>query len=72
MIDVLFWLIIFFGFAFFVCYKHVTKNHNFFVKRGVAFLKPELFFGSARELFFEKIQVYEYLHKLYDKMPNER
>lgn len=73
MIDISLWLIIVGLCAiFYIFYLQVKKNERFFADRGVPYIKPKFLFGSSMEFFFKKIELIDFVEKLYDAMPNER
>lgn len=56
----------------FLVYKWATQNDKYFVKRGVRALTPTLFFGNSAEFFTKKIELIEFVKKLYDDFPDEK
>lgn len=58
--------------AAFAVYKWATQNDKYFENRGVPALKPALFFGNSAEFFTKKIDLIEFVKKLYDDFPNEK
>lgn len=58
--------------AVFLVYKWATQNDGYFIKRKVPALKPSLFFGNSRDFFTKKIDLIEFVKKLYDDFPDEK
>lgn len=69
-VSVVLVLIIFISSVF--LYKQVTKNYDFFLRRGIPFSKPKLLFGSSMDFYFKKIELIEFIKRLYYEMPNQR
>lgn len=53
-------------------YKWATQNDKYFVKKGIPALKPHLFFGNSADFFTKKIDLIEFVKKLYDDFPDEK
>lgn len=60
------------AFVVFFLYKWATQNDEYFVKRGVVSVKPALIFGNSADFFTKKIDLIEFVKKLYDDFPNEK
>lgn len=60
------------AFVVFLVYKWATQNDEYFVKRGVLALRPTLIFGNSADFFTKKIDLIEFVKKLYDDFPNEK
>lgn len=58
--------------VFYSLYKLATQDSDYFVKRGVAFIKPQFVFGSSKDFFFKKITLGEWAQRLYTSLPTER
>lgn len=57
---------------FYLMYKWASQNHDYFIKRGVPALKPSLIFGNSTEFFTKKIELIDFVKKLYNDFPNEK
>lgn len=53
-------------------YKWATQNDQYFVKRRVPALKPSLLFGNSADFFTKKIDLIEFVKKLYNDFPDEK
>lgn len=60
------------AFVVFFLYKWATQNDEYFVERGVVSVKPALIFGNSADFFTKKIDLIEFVKKLYDDFPNEK
>lgn len=56
----------------FLVYKWATQNDQYFVKRGVPALKPSFLFGNSADFFTKKIDLIEFVKKLYNDYPCEK
>lgn len=53
-------------------YKWATQNDEYFVQRGVPALRPTLIFGNSADFFTKKIDLIEFVKKLYDDFPDKK
>lgn len=53
-------------------YKWIKRNNEYFTHRGIAAIKPIVFFGNTREFVFNKVGLIEFIKKLYNDFPNEK
>ena len=53
-------------------YQYITKNNDFFKKKGLAHLKPMFFFGNTAPMVFKQMELIDYVVDLYSKFPNEK
>lgn len=60
------------GLIIYSFYKYVTRNNDYFKKRGIPFIKPKFLIGSSAEFFFKKITLSELMRRLYNSYPSER
>lgn len=72
MLDITLIILVLLCAIFYIFYSHVKKNERFFADRGIPFEKPKFLFGSAKEFFFKKIELIEFIQNRYNAMPNER
>ncbi|KAK7788573.1 hypothetical protein R5R35_000158 [Gryllus longicercus] len=49
-------------------YLYLTWNYNYWKKRNVAFVKPQLIFGNYKEVFLQKRTVSEVMEDIYKKL----
>lgn len=68
-----------FGFIFagflaliYIVYKWATRDHEYFVRRGVPALKPALFFGNSADFFTKKVDLIDFVIKLYNDFPEKK
>lgn len=66
-VELILLLILIFG-----LYKYLTRNHLFFQRQQVAFVKPKILFGNLLELFTGRENGISVFQKVYDKFSNER
>ncbi|KAG5671380.1 hypothetical protein PVAND_001581 [Polypedilum vanderplanki] len=62
----IFLLLIFLG------YRKIVKDHNFFSQRGIAFIKPKIFFGNMFESFLEFENQEVLLKRFYNDFKREK
>lgn len=53
-------------------YKWAIQNHEYFVRRGVPALKPVLFFGNSADFFTKKVDLIDFVIKLYHDFPDKK
>lgn len=53
-------------------YKWLAKNHKYFEHRKVPALKPILLFGNSAHFFTKKVDLIDFVKKLYHDFPNEK
>lgn len=53
-------------------YKWATQNNKYFAKRGVPSLKPALFFGNSADFFTKKVDLIDFVKKLYNDFPDKK
>lgn len=53
-------------------YKWATQNDLYFKKRGVPALKPVLFFGNSADFFTKKVDLIDFVKKLYNDFPDKK
>lgn len=53
-------------------YLYVTKNYNYWKKRGVPYKKPEFPFGSLKEIILTRTYIGKGHDQIYKEFPNER
>jgi hypothetical protein len=58
--------------AVYLFYKWATSNHDFFVKQGIAFIRPLPLLGSNFSLFFKKQPFVKSLMDNYNKFKSEK
>lgn len=56
----------------FVIYKWATQNDDYFVKRGVPALRPALLFGNSTDFFTKKVDLIDFVKKLYNDFPDKK
>lgn len=61
-----------FAFALMSVYKFLIKNHDFFEKRGVKYLKPTILFGNIFGLLTGRENGISVFEKPYKKFKNEK
>lgn len=71
-INFLTYITAFMAVVIFLVYKWATQNDDYFEKKGVPALKPTLFFGNSVDFFTKKVDLIEFVRKLYDDFPNEK
>lgn len=54
------------GLIFYKLYKWATKNKDYFKKRDVPALEPDLIFGNTAQFFFRKSELIDFIHSLYN------
>lgn len=63
--------LLFLGFCYFL-YKLITRNNDYFIKRGIKFIKPVPFFGNLAQCVFQKKNFAEVFVDAYNEFPKER
>lgn len=53
-------------------YKWVTQNNLYFTKRGVPALEPAIFFGNSADFFTKKVDLIDFVKKLYNDFPDKK
>jgi hypothetical protein len=53
-------------------YRKLVKHHDYFSKRGIAFIKPTIFFGNMLEPFLELEHHEVVLKRLYNEFKREK
>lgn len=53
-------------------YKWATQNHKYFLHRGIPALKPVLFFGNSADFFMKKVDLINFVIKLYHDFPDQK
>lgn len=53
-------------------YKYLTRNDNFFRRRGVEFEKPKIFFGNMLDVFLGRETEAALFEHLYDMFSREK
>lgn len=53
-------------------YKWLTKNNDYFIKRGIPALKPTFMFGNSGEFYTKQIGLIDLVKKLYNDFPEEK
>lgn len=56
----------------FVIFKWATQNSEYFVQRGVPALRPALLFGNSADFFTKKIDLIDFVKKLYHDFPDKK
>lgn len=56
----------------FLVYKWATQNDKYFEKKGVPALKPSFLFGNSADFFTKKVDLIEFVKKLYNDFPDEK
>lgn len=57
---------------FYIIFKWATRNREYFVRRGVPALKPVLFFGNSADFFTKKVDLIDFVIKLYHDFPDQK
>lgn len=52
-------------------YKWAKQNEDYFVSRGIKFIKPTFLIGDITTLFLKKITAVEFANKVYNEFPEE-
>ena len=63
------WIAIFVGWFI---YKKLTKNFDFFDKRGIRYEKPVIIFGNMFKLLMQKENFIDLLDRMYSKFKNDQ
>jgi hypothetical protein len=60
--------------AFYLFYKWMTANYDYFEKRGVAFIEPVFLVGTKYNLLFSKMSLPDLVEKWYSdsRVRNEK
>lgn len=53
-------------------YKWATQDNKYFLQRGVPALRPALIFGNSADFFTKKIDLIDFVKKLYNDFPDEK
>ena len=53
-------------------YKYLTKNNEFFKKRGVKYVEPTLLFGNMFGLMTGRLNGWTVLEEIYNNFKNEK
>lgn len=62
----IFELILIVAVIIFIGYFYIRNRHQYWINRGVPYLRPKnFFFGNAGEAFFGKVSLYEYHSEMY-------
>nr|CAD7603115.1 unnamed protein product [Timema genevievae] len=52
-------------------YLYLTRNFNYWKKKGIPYLKPTPFFGNLKDIILQKQHIGEYLRTAYEKTSGE-
>lgn len=58
--------------GYFLWHKLLTRNFDYWKKRNIPFVEPQLLFGNFREVFLYRINIGVHLQNLYNKMKKHR
>lgn len=58
--------------ASYYVYKKGTQNEDYFVGKGIKYLKPRFIFGNTGEAFSMRTLMTDFMAKLYSKFPGEK
>lgn len=58
--------------SIFLIYKWAIKHREYFVRRGVPALKPVLFFGNSVDFFTKKVDLIDFVIRLYHDFPDKK
>lgn len=53
-------------------YKWATRDREYFVRRGVPALKPVIFFGNSADFFTKKVDLIDFVIRLYHDYPDKK
>nr|AAP83688.1 cytochrome P450 [Depressaria pastinacella] len=60
------------GILLIILYLYGIKNHKYWEKKGVPYVKPIPFFGTNFKVFMQRICISDQLCKYYEQFPNEK
>lgn len=55
-----------------IFYRWITRNNDYFLKKGVAHRRPWPFFGNSLAGIFNQTEFGQFLKEYYAEFPNER
>lgn len=53
-------------------YKWLTKDNDYFIKRGIPALKPTFMLGNTGKFYTKQIGLIDLVTKLYNDFPDEK
>lgn len=53
-------------------YRWAAQNDGYFIKRGIPALKPKLIFGNSADFFTKKVDLIDFVKKLYNDFPDKK
>lgn len=60
------------GLIIYSFYKWATQNNDFFKRKGITHFKPTFIVGNTADLFFQKVELFEFVRILYSAHPSEK